>query len=513
MNQNGLKHQTSQRLQLFEDGQPDCTLLALHPPDDPKQVVALYLHGKWWSVYDVLRTSSKSRIGLVLVESAVERVVLFLLSQVVEKLPEDEEETRFIPHPRTEHAKLLWRDGEAVGFYTVKHKGSLCDSWTGQSYLLPVLDTVLVRRCWRRRGLGLQMLGNFCSSFPGEEVLGVSSPLSPSMVAVCRRFLQQHGEQREHLYEVEAPGGWAQRRNIWLNIQLGHYSRSKGVNEKSRPTSRETVRSEGDDSSHRSHDAGLDVTSLENICGFHSQQPRLTASSDQHIKPCDTSYRGGSPSSKSTRAGSSQAAHTEHPVIEPPPGRPNSPNRVQAARMLSGPLKSKDMESSGPTELKTTESSDPTEPKTTESSGPTEPKTTESSGPTEPKTTESSDPTEPKTTESSDPTEPKTTESSGPTEPKTTEYSGPTELKTTESSDPTEPKTTESSDPTEPKTTESSDPTEPKTTESSGPTEPKTTESSGPTEPKTTESSDHIRLRQQTEEMFKSAKRVRRTLN
>ncbi|XP_056137173.1 protein FAM169B [Lampris incognitus] len=210
------------RLQLFGDDQPDCRLLVLHPPDDLTQVLALYLHGKWWSVDDVLRTSNKSRTGLVLVQSVMERVILFLLNQLVEKLPE--EETLFRPHTRTEHGKLLWRDGEAVGFYTVKQKGSLCDGWTGQGYLLPVLDTVLVRGCQRRHGLGLQMLEDFCSSFPGEEVLGISSPLSPGMVAVCRRFLQQQEKHREHLYEVEAPGGWAQRRNIWLNIQLGRYS-------------------------------------------------------------------------------------------------------------------------------------------------------------------------------------------------------------------------------------------------------------------------------------------------
>lgn len=27
---------------------------------------------------------------------------------------------------------------------------------------------------------------------------------------------------RERLYEVEPPGGWGQRRNIWLSIQLQH---------------------------------------------------------------------------------------------------------------------------------------------------------------------------------------------------------------------------------------------------------------------------------------------------
>ncbi|KAM7396290.1 hypothetical protein PAMP_019342 [Pampus punctatissimus] len=52
-------------LQVFEDDRSECTLLALHPPDHPTQVVALYLHGKWWCVDDVLRTSSESRNGLV----------------------------------------------------------------------------------------------------------------------------------------------------------------------------------------------------------------------------------------------------------------------------------------------------------------------------------------------------------------------------------------------------------------------------------------------------------------
>uniref|UniRef100_A0A3B4Y5X4 Family with sequence similarity 169 member B n=1 Tax=Seriola lalandi dorsalis TaxID=1841481 RepID=A0A3B4Y5X4_SERLL len=176
------------------------------------------------------------------VRSMMERVIVFLLSQVVERSPQ--EEALFSLHPRTESCKLLWRDSQAVGFYTIKHKGSLCDSWSGRCYLLPVLDTVLVRRSWRRRGLGLQMLEDFCSSFSTEEFLGVSSPLSPSMAAVCRRFLQQHEEHRDRLYEVEAPGGWTQRQNIWLNIQLGRYSPS--INEESSSTLGETVRSEAD---------------------------------------------------------------------------------------------------------------------------------------------------------------------------------------------------------------------------------------------------------------------------
>ncbi|XP_028305684.1 protein FAM169B isoform X5 [Gouania willdenowi] len=209
------------RLQLFDD-QPVCVVLALHSSDEQAEVLALYLHDRWWHLEDVLRTSSLSRSGLVPVESLTERLVVFLLSQVVEQPSEGE--ALFALHSHTESCKVLWREGQAVGFYSVKPKGSLLNCWSGACYLLPVLDTVLVRKSCRRRGFGLQMLKDFCSSFTVDETLGVSSPISPSMAAVLRIFLQQHEEHREHLYEVEAPGGWAQRQNIWLNIQLGRYS-------------------------------------------------------------------------------------------------------------------------------------------------------------------------------------------------------------------------------------------------------------------------------------------------
>ncbi|XP_054475803.1 protein FAM169B isoform X2 [Anoplopoma fimbria] len=312
------------RLQLFEDDQPDCTLLALHPPDDPTQVVALYLHEKWWRVDDVLRTSSKSRIGLILVQSLTERVIVFLLSQVVER--SSQEKALFSLHPRTESCKLLWRDGQAVGFYTIKQKGSLCDGWSSLCYLLPALDTVLVRRSWRRRGLGLQMLADFCSSFSTEKFLGVSSPLSSGMVAVCRSFLQQHKEHLEHLYEVEAPGGWTQRRNIWLSIQLGRYSH--GINEESSPTSGETQRNQ-DDSSQKIFSCRLDRTSLP-TCNVNPQ-PAIGPSAQPMIA-CDPSQGRSSPSSEISGTGCSPAAHAHDPNSGPPARPPQSLNTQQTQK-------------------------------------------------------------------------------------------------------------------------------------------------------------------------------------
>ncbi|XP_050990370.1 protein FAM169B [Labeo rohita] len=223
------------RLAFLRDGELSHFVLALHTPQDETQVVALYLQGKWWPVGDVLKTSNKSRCGLVLVESVMERVVLFLLSQVIFGILERslEEDLYFSAYSLFEHGKILWQNGEAVGFYTVRKKGSLCDGCTGQSYQLPVLDTVFVRSHWRRTGLALQMLEDFCSSQPSESVLGISFPLSPGMYGVCKKYLEIHKEERDRLYEVEAPGGWAQRRNVWLNIQLRDFPKHCGVSEQS----------------------------------------------------------------------------------------------------------------------------------------------------------------------------------------------------------------------------------------------------------------------------------------
>ncbi|KAM3608887.1 uncharacterized protein V6R79_006321 [Siganus canaliculatus] len=253
----------------------------------------------------------------------MERVMVFLLSQVVERTAEDE--TLFSLHPRTENCKVLWIDGQAVGFYSVKLKGSLCDDWSGQGYLLPVLDTVLVRKSWRRRGLGLQMLEDFCRSFSTEQFLGISSPLSHNMVAVCRRFLQQHEEHRERLYEVEAPGGWSQRRNIWLNMQLGRFSECNEEErggedkvEKDVPKSVETQKSEDDDSPLKASNIPSDV----NI-------PRVISSSEEQVKSCDLCQEGSSPSSImfGTRCGS--VVHDNDLDCGPPTTSPQSPNTEQ----------------------------------------------------------------------------------------------------------------------------------------------------------------------------------------
>ncbi|KAL7980187.1 hypothetical protein Chor_001455 [Crotalus horridus] len=83
----------------------------------------------------------------------------------------------------------LYRDDSKVSLLVLtdpqdKNRGNLCDGHTSQCYLLPVLDTMFVRKKFRRHGLAMQMLQDFCQSFPSEEALGLSCPLSAEMEKV-----------------------------------------------------------------------------------------------------------------------------------------------------------------------------------------------------------------------------------------------------------------------------------------------------------------------------------------
>uniref|UniRef100_A0A2K5ML18 Family with sequence similarity 169 member B n=1 Tax=Cercocebus atys TaxID=9531 RepID=A0A2K5ML18_CERAT len=118
------------------------------------------------------------------VQSFGERIVLFILNVIIFGRLErnlDDDDMFFLPHSVKEQTKILWRRGAAVGFYTTKMKGSLCGDGTGACYLLPVFDTVFIRRKHWRQGLGTAMLWDFCETFPEDEALGVSCLMSPAM--------------------------------------------------------------------------------------------------------------------------------------------------------------------------------------------------------------------------------------------------------------------------------------------------------------------------------------------
>ncbi|TFK15817.1 spermatogenesis associated 6-like protein [Platysternon megacephalum] len=161
-------------------------VLALFAPEDSLTAVALYLADQWWAINDIVRTSIPSREGLQLVKTLGERVVLYVLNRIIYRKQEIERnEIPFLCHSSNDYAKILWKKGEAIGFYSVKPAGTICSSYLTQSYQLPVLDTMFVRKRHRGKDFGLMMLEDFVDSFT-EDTLGLRYPLSSFIYTVLK---------------------------------------------------------------------------------------------------------------------------------------------------------------------------------------------------------------------------------------------------------------------------------------------------------------------------------------
>ncbi|XP_055968427.1 soluble lamin-associated protein of 75 kDa isoform X2 [Sorex fumeus] len=194
-------------------------ILALFAPEDSLTAVALYLADQWWAIDDIVKTSVPSREGLKQVRTLGERVVLYVLNRIIYRKQEMERnEIPFLCHSSSDYAKILWTKGEAIGFYSVKPTGSICASFLTQSYQLPVLDTMFVRKKYRGIEFGLHILEDFVDSFT-EDALGLRYPLSSLMYTACKQYFEKYPGDHELLWEVEGVGHWYQRKPISRALQ------------------------------------------------------------------------------------------------------------------------------------------------------------------------------------------------------------------------------------------------------------------------------------------------------
>ncbi|XP_017546605.2 titin [Pygocentrus nattereri] len=194
-------------------------VLALFSPEDRFKAVGLYLLGQWWSAEDILKTADSSRTGLLEVRTPGDRIVLYVLNRIIYRTKEKaSDDIHFLCHEEHAVAKIFWKSGEAIGFYSVKPEGSLCSSFVTQCYQLPIMDTIFIRKHHRGNGYGLQMLEDFVRSFK-KECLGLKYPLSPAMYKVCKNYLSTYPADKELLWEVEGIGGLFQRTLIAKKLQ------------------------------------------------------------------------------------------------------------------------------------------------------------------------------------------------------------------------------------------------------------------------------------------------------
>ncbi|XP_053155290.1 soluble lamin-associated protein of 75 kDa isoform X3 [Hemicordylus capensis] len=209
-------------------GEEGHKVLALFAPEDSLAAVALFLADQWWTIDDIVRTTVPSREGLRQVKSIGERVVLYVLNRIIYRKQEIEKnEFPFLCHGSHDYAKILWKKGEAVGFYSVKLPGSICSAFLTQSYQLPVLDTMFVRKKHRGKDFGLLMLEDFVDSFT-EDTLGLRFPLTSFMHAACQKYFERYPGDHDLLWEVEGVGHWHQRARVASILQRESFKSIEG---------------------------------------------------------------------------------------------------------------------------------------------------------------------------------------------------------------------------------------------------------------------------------------------
>ncbi|XP_007941540.1 soluble lamin-associated protein of 75 kDa [Orycteropus afer afer] len=269
-------------------------ILALFAPEDSLTAVALYLADQWWAVDDIVKTSVPSREGLKQVSTLGERVVLYVLNRIIYRKQEMERnEIPFLCHSSTDYAKILWKKGEAIGFYSVKPTGSICASFLTQSYQLPVLDTMFVRKRYRGKDFGLHMLEDFVDSFT-EEALGLRYPLSSLMYTACKQYFEKYPGDHELLWEVEGVGHWYQRVPVTRALQRETLKiTAASQNEAQRPVLGEyglasVPEYEAGTGDNQSSEVHLTIDSLQDAFAStsegHGKTPILTQTRSSHLK-------------------------------------------------------------------------------------------------------------------------------------------------------------------------------------------------------------------------------------
>lgn len=269
-------------------------ILALFSPEDSLTAVALYLADQWWAIDDIVKTSVPSREGLKQVRTLGERVVLYVLNRIIYRKQEMERnEIPFLCHSSTDYAKILWKKGEAIGFYSVKPTGSICASFLTQSYQLPVLDTMFIRKKYRGKDFGLHMLEDFVDSFT-EDALGLRYPLSSLMYTACKQYFEKYPGDQELLWEVEGVGHWCQRIPVTRALQRETLKiTAVSPNEAKRPLSGEyglasVPEYEAESEDNQSSEMQLTIDSLKDAFAStsegHDKTPVSTRTRSSHLK-------------------------------------------------------------------------------------------------------------------------------------------------------------------------------------------------------------------------------------
>ncbi|NWR89574.1 F169A protein, partial [Furnarius figulus] len=211
-------------------------------------------------------------MGRIVVKSVGERVVLYVLNRIIYRTQEMEiNEIPFLCHGSSHYAKIMWQKGEAIGFYSVKPKGSFCNSLFRQKYKLTVLDTIFVRKKHRGKDSGLIMLEDFVDSFT-QGPLGLRYPLSSFLYTACKQYLEKYPADKNVLWQVEGAGDWFQRKSIMSIVQ----KESLKIAEETSKKENKTLQTEDNGGQSAVSEASGQTTELETQVSVDVIQKRST---------------------------------------------------------------------------------------------------------------------------------------------------------------------------------------------------------------------------------------------
>ena len=176
----------------------------------------VWIKKEWKGLLSIMADGSlcdTERVALLLRDDMDYQRLLILSQICYNKYDIEAEESPFMPYPRNEYAKLIWKYGTCVGFYTVKLQG--------QQKAMSVIDTVYIRNNHRRKGLGMFIVESAVEEFGGSGLgFGFSCPISDSLYAVLEKYLTTHSHSRSKIWECSDDGSEGCRQNVWLNIKL-----------------------------------------------------------------------------------------------------------------------------------------------------------------------------------------------------------------------------------------------------------------------------------------------------
>lgn len=186
---------------------------------------ALWCCGRWCSFEEFLNFDGHVQEEFTRVRSPADHLIVFVLSQVCYNQQDIElsyGESPFLPNSHSDRSKLIWKNNEAVGFYTIKQKGSAYPGYPLSSYSLNMLDAIYVRRKWRHLGLASHAISDFISEFPNED-LGFSDPVSQSLLGVLWRYLSGCPKMCDHFWVCSYTGEPGYRWNVYLQMKTAKW--------------------------------------------------------------------------------------------------------------------------------------------------------------------------------------------------------------------------------------------------------------------------------------------------